>query len=104
MPQINQKVLTRQLQIAGFQTAVAYHGLECLKLLERTAKGERHRFDLILLDYIMPLLNGIETAMEIRRREKSGEFSGHTPIIMVSGNARREYVEEGQSIYTRLLT
>jgi CheY-like chemotaxis protein len=51
--------------------------------------------DLILLDIEMPVLNGFETAMEIRRREAAGELPGHIPIIAVTGNARREYVDRG---------
>jgi hypothetical protein len=34
-------------------------------------------------------------ATEIRRREAAGELPGHTPIIAVTGNARREYVDKG---------
>ena len=51
--------------------------------------------DLILLDIEMPVLNGFDTAMEIRRREATGELLGHIPIIAVTGNARREYVDRG---------
>ena len=88
-------MLTRQLQLAGFNTAVAYNGLECLKALETTVSGHRPRFDVILLDWVMPKLNGIETATEIRKREATGVLLGHTPIIMVTGNARQEYAEKG---------
>jgi CheY-like chemotaxis protein len=89
--EINQKVLTRQLQLLGHKTAIASNGVECLRAMEEAADG----FDLILMDIEMPLLNGFEAAKEIRRREKVGDLAGHTPIIAVSGNARREYVDEG---------
>jgi len=89
--QINQKVLTRQLQLLGHHAAVASNGLECLKQLEKDGDN----FDLILMDIEMPVLNGFEATKEIRRREAAGELAGHTPIIAVSGNARSEYVEKG---------
>lgn len=89
--EINQKVLTRQLQLLGHNAAVASNGLECLKELE----NDGDHFDLILMDIEMPILNGFEAAKEIRRREAAGELPGHTPIIAVSGNARSEYVEKG---------
>jgi CheY-like chemotaxis protein len=89
--QINQKVLTRQLQLLGHHAAVASNGLECLKQLEKDGDN----FDLILMDIEMPVLNGFEATKEIRRREATGELPGHTPIIAVSGNARSEYVEKG---------
>lgn len=91
MIQINQKVLTRQLQLLGHHAAVASNGLECLQQLEKDGDN----FDLILMDIEMPVLNGFEATKEIRRREATGEFPGHTPIIAVSGNARSEYVEKG---------
>jgi CheY-like chemotaxis protein len=86
--------LTRQLQLYGFRAGVASDGLECLKILERTA-GSQDAFDLILLDIEMPVLSGMAAATEIRRREEAGELPGHTPIIAVTGNARREYVDKG---------
>ena len=94
---INQKVLTRQLQLAGFQTAVANHGLECLHVLEKAAATD-DTFDVICLDLEMPILNGIDAAAEIRKREKQGKLPGHTPIIAVTGNARREYIDKGTSL------
>jgi hypothetical protein len=36
----------------------------------------------------MSILNGIDAAAEIRRREEQGKLPGHTPIIAVTGNAR----------------
>jgi CheY-like chemotaxis protein len=82
------------LQLAGFHTGVASDGLECLKVLQRTV-GTANAFDLILLDIEMPILSGMAAATEIRKREAAGELPGHTPIIAVTGNARREYVDKG---------
>jgi CheY-like chemotaxis protein len=75
--------------MAGFQTAVANHGVECLEMLDGAA------FDIILMDVEMPVMDGISAASEIRKREAAGDLPGRTPIIAVTGNARREYVDKG---------
>lgn len=87
---INQQVLTRQLQLAGFQTTVANHGAECLEILDGS-------FDIILMDVEMPVMDGIQAALEIRRREADGK---HIPIIAVTGNARIEQIERGIALIT----
>ena len=43
----------------------------------------------------MPHMNGIATASEIRKQEAAGDLTGRTPIIAVTGNARKEYVDKG---------
>lgn len=83
----------RQLQLAGFRTALANHGVECLELLERALK-ENSLFDIILMDIEMPVMDGITAASEIRRLEGEGKLA-RTPIIAVTGNARKEHIERG---------
>jgi CheY-like chemotaxis protein len=80
--------LARQLHLAGFRTTVANHGAECLELLDIS-------FDVILMDIEMPVMDGIQAASEIRRREAKGHLP-HIPIIAVTGNARIEQIDRGQ--------
>jgi CheY-like chemotaxis protein len=80
----------RQLQLAGFLTTVANHGGECLEILESSLGS----FDIILMDIEMPIMDGIQTASEIRRREGEGNLP-QLPIIAVTGNARMEQIERG---------
>jgi CheY-like chemotaxis protein len=40
-------------------------------------------------------MNGIAAASEIRKQEAAGDLTGRTPIIAVTGNARKEYVDKG---------
>jgi DNA-binding response OmpR family regulator len=68
--------LTRMmLHYAGYQTSYASNGLEAL------ACAEKIQPDLILLDYHMPEMDGLEV---IRRLRAVGD---RTPIIMVSATS-----------------
>jgi CheY-like chemotaxis protein/HPt (histidine-containing phosphotransfer) domain-containing protein len=58
---------------------VAENGAMALETLER------ERFDLILMDVQMPTLDGIETAVAIRSRERI--TGGHVPIIALTAHA-----------------
>jgi CheY-like chemotaxis protein len=58
---------------------------------------ENAAFDIILMDVEMPVMDGISAASEIRKREAEGDLPVRTPIIAVTGNARREYVDIGIS-------
>lgn len=56
-------VLCRQLMNAGYTAVEARDGREALKLL----RGER-AFALVLTDMVMPVMDGAELLLEIRRR------------------------------------
>jgi PAS domain S-box-containing protein len=63
----NQRLVAALLRKQGMTVAVAEHGALALELVEEaTAAGEP--FDLILLDMQMPVLDGYETARELRKR------------------------------------
>jgi PAS domain S-box-containing protein len=64
----------------GLNLVPARSGREALARL-----GEQP-FALVLLDVVMPDLDGLETARHIRARERNG----HTPIIFVTGHAADE--------------
>lgn len=67
--------------------------MECLEILDRALK-ENSSFDIILMDIEMPVMDGIAATSEIRRLEGKGKFA-RTPIIAVTGNARKEHFEKG---------
>jgi CheY-like chemotaxis protein/HPt (histidine-containing phosphotransfer) domain-containing protein len=76
---VNQKVAVRMLEKAGHSVTVAEDG-------EQTLAAWRHEaFDLILMDVMMPNLNGLE-ATELIRREEAGS-GRHIPIIALTANA-----------------
>ena len=49
-------------------------------------------------------MNGITAASEIRKQEAAGDLTGRTPIIAVTGNARKEYVDKGNWLWLHSLT
>ena len=72
----NPKLLEDALPMNGYEVKTAPDGLLGLKILSE----EKVPFDLILLDVVMPNLDGWETLKAIRESEKTK----HTPIIMLT--------------------
>lgn len=70
--------LSLKLQSEGFQVTIAAHGKEALHELDYTT------FDLILLDILMPVLDGFEVLREIQHRHIL------TPVIVLSNLGREE--------------
>lgn len=70
----NRDVLSRRLRRGGYVVEVAVDGREAL---EAIAAGE---FDLILLDIMMPEMNGYE----VLERLKADEALRHIPVLMIS--------------------
>jgi len=70
----NRDLLTRRLQRLGHTVFTAENGREALSLVGK------HPFDLVLLDIMMPLMDGYE----VLRRLKTEERSRHIPVVMVS--------------------
>ncbi|MDK1493235.1 adenylate/guanylate cyclase domain-containing protein [Sinorhizobium sp. 7-81] len=71
----NRDLLSRRLRREGHRVATADSGLSALKTLDED------EFDLILLDILMPDMNGIE----ILSRLKGENRWRHVPVIMISG-------------------
>ena len=76
---INQKLAVRLLQKQGHTSAVANNGREAVET------WARQPFDAILMDMMMPEMDGLEATVTIREREKT--TGSHIPIIAVTANA-----------------
>ena len=72
---LNQIVLTRSLNQEGYAVATAAHGREALDLLRQPPS-----FDVVLLDILMPEVDGYEALRQI----KGDETLKHIPVIMIS--------------------
>lgn len=66
---------TKVLKQAGFKIVAATNGEEGV------AAAKEHLPDLILMDVVMPGLNGFQATRQIRKNEATS----HIPIIIVSG-------------------
>jgi CheY-like chemotaxis protein len=70
-----QRMLGDALRGAGFSVTVERDGESALRAFER------RRFDVVVLDVLLPLLNGYEVA----RRIKSTPEGAQVPVLMISG-------------------
>ena len=87
---VNQKVAMRMIEKLGYNAEVVADGRAAVEALEKQA------YDLVLMDCQMPVMDGYEATMEIRRREGSER---HTPIVALTAHAvasnRRRCLEIG---------
>lgn len=65
------ELLAELLSLEGFNVTVVHNGKEALSLLETRS------FDLMLLDIMMPILNGTETLKQLRK-------TSDMPVLMLS--------------------
>jgi two-component system phosphate regulon response regulator PhoB len=70
-------VLTYNLQREGYETHVAHDGQEGLR------KAQTLLPDLVILDLMLPLMNGLEVCREM----KAGERTRNVPILMLTAKA-----------------
>ncbi|WP_375057384.1 response regulator [Zobellella sp. DQSA1] len=77
---VNLMVATELLQEAGLRVETATSGEAALELLQGRADGH---YDAVLLDLMMPGLDGLATCRRIRAQERCGAL----PVIAVSANA-----------------
>jgi PAS domain S-box-containing protein len=77
--QINQFVFSQILEGMGISHRIAENGQEAVML------WRKHQPRLVLMDISMPVMNGIDAAMEIRAAEKL--MGIHTPIVAVTAQA-----------------
>jgi signal transduction histidine kinase/CheY-like chemotaxis protein len=95
---VNQKILNKQLTRAGCIVHVANHGLEALEILRQSSCWhepikEPKRLDIILMDWEMPVMDGLTCSREIRKLQQAGKIVKHIEIIATTANAREEQIE-----------
>ena len=87
--EVNQKIARLHLHKGGYEVDLAANGQQAVEAFMQ------NRYDLILMDIDMPVMDGFEAALSIRSIEKkrmdaeAGDHSpaGSIPIIAMSGNA-----------------
>lgn len=92
---INQKIVILSLKKLVKNIEIANNGKEALD------KFGTSKYDIILMDIQMPILNGIVATKKIREIEAS--TNSHTPIIAITANAllgdKEECIEAGMDEY-----
>ncbi|NMC81538.1 MAG: response regulator, partial [Armatimonadetes bacterium] len=78
---VNQLVVVLMLERRGHFVTVAHNGQEAVELLEQQS------FDVVLMDALMPVLDGYEATIRIRERERG--TGRHVPIIALTANAMK---------------
>ncbi|MBC7982518.1 MAG: response regulator, partial [Candidatus Obscuribacterales bacterium] len=85
---VNQKVAARYLERMGCTVQIADNGLEGISAFEQT------RFDLILMDVQMPVMDGLSASRKIRELEAADPKLGRMPIVALTANAMRSDQEK----------
>jgi len=80
----NREILRRRFERQGFSTTQAAGGIEALDLIERET------FDLVLLDMMMPDVDGLQVLARIRAKYSQGVL----PVIMVTAKSQSEDIVE----------
>lgn len=84
----NLKVIKKSLEHLGFEVVVETDGIKAIKLFKKNYK----RFDIVITDYMMPGIKGIEMAAQIKKIKKD------IAIILMSG-----YVDESDISYKSIV-
>ena len=77
---LNQRLLNINLSKLSCIVITANNGLEGVEIFKE------QKFDVILMDLMMPVMDGFEASKEIRRIENEDNSRGYTPIIAFTAN------------------
>jgi signal transduction histidine kinase len=80
--QVTRQVLGLMLKMAKYECVFVENGRKAVEL------WESGKFDLILMDVQMPLMNGFEATGAIREKERTR--GGHIPIVAMTAHALKE--------------
>src|SRR5476651_2795322 len=85
---VNVQLLKRKLEREGLQVVSCYHGAEVLGLVAKDKP------DLILLDVMMPDMDGIEVC----QRLQASEATRSIPVIFITARTTKESKLEGLAV------
>ena len=80
--ELNMEIAEFVIQSEGASVVKAWNGQEAVEVFEKSASGE---FDAILMDVMMPVMNGYEATKTIRTMDRSD--AKKIPIIAMTANA-----------------
>jgi len=77
---LNQRIVTFSLKKYNHEVSIANNGLEAVEQFQKTS------FDVILMDIMMPVMDGLEATQKIRSIEEENKVGKRTPIIAITAN------------------
>lgn len=94
---LNQKVVSFNLRKFNYEVVAVTNGVDALQILSK------EKFQLILMDLMLPGMNGYEITREIRKREKLAAVEKEIPIIAITANTldndRQKCFDAGMNEY-----
>jgi signal transduction histidine kinase/ligand-binding sensor domain-containing protein/DNA-binding response OmpR family regulator/HPt (histidine-containing phosphotransfer) domain-containing protein len=93
----SREILRDLLEGMGYEVSTAESGREAIAALDRSAGGDG-RFDLVLLDWNMPEMNGLELARYIHEEMR---MEPEPVLIMVTAYSREEIQTEAEQVGIR---
>ena len=74
-------LLEASIELQGYQVITAENGLEAMEMLNTKP------FDLVLLDIVMPVMDGVDTFAALRKADP------HVRVLLSSGYSKDEKIE-----------
>lgn len=84
---VNQQLVLAMLEDSGYWVDIVDNGQDAVSAVED------QDYDLILMDWQMPLMDGVEAAAEIRRMESAEDNGARRIIVALTANALEEHRE-----------
>lgn len=77
---LNQRIVTFSLKKFNHEVIIANNGVEAVE------RFREKKFDVILMDIMMPVMDGLEATIKIREEELLNKTERRTPIIALTAN------------------
>ena len=96
--ELNMEITSFILQEAGAEVIPAFNGADALKMFRMAVPGS---IDAIVMDIMMPVMNGIDSAKAIRKIDR--EDAKGVPIVAITANVseadKKAVIEAGMNTY-----
>jgi len=77
---LNQRIVTFSLKKYNHEVVIANNGVEAIE------RFRDQKFDVILMDIMMPVMDGLDATVKIREIEANNDVERRTPIIALTAN------------------